>query len=75
MKLTFWDRVMGYKYIINTHTQHIHRLEGVIPSCSVDKMKPIHKWKITEHEYSKFMNTHTNLHHCPHCFKHLYHGQ
>lgn len=69
MKRTFWEWVMGYKYILNTRTHEIHRIGHITKQCGVHYMSPKNKWKITEQQYIKFTNEHIQFNGCRHCFK------
>lgn len=65
----FLNKIMGYEYLINIRTQHIHKLNNIKSTCSVQFIKGHNKWYITSHQYERLITRHTEMHKCIHCFK------
>ena len=70
MKRTFWQWLLGYKYILNTRSMEIHRISTVTGACHIKNMSAKNKMMLTEEQCLDMLwNGGDDVNGCCHCFK------
>lgn len=69
MKRTFWQIIFGYKYILNTRSNELHRISSITNACNINLMAEKNKKFLTARQANKKLRECININGCCHCFK------